>query len=181
MQNRYKIKSGQRHEKAGQQHIVNRKRFEMNKRAGFTLMELMMVIAIIGILVAIVIPSGLSWRRNAQFNSAVREVKANIDRMRMFAIKSNAQADLVFVDNTSTFNTVKRTRVAGALVAVPQAHQLPAGITLTSTFTNDQLNFNNRGMAFNAGVPNFGTVTINGPSGLTSLITVSLAGSSQVQ
>jgi Tfp pilus assembly protein FimT len=144
-------------------------------------MELMVTIAIIGILAAVVIPSGLSWRRNAQFNSAVREVKANMEGTRMFAIRSNLPADIVFVDGTNTFSTVRRSRVGGALVPAPQVHQLDAGITLTSTFTGDVLNYNNRGLAFNVGVPNPGTVTVNGPGGLTHNITVSVVGSSQVQ
>jgi prepilin-type N-terminal cleavage/methylation domain-containing protein len=161
--------------------MQRRKTIKMNNRAGFSLMELMVTIAIIGILSAIVIPNGLSWRRNAQFNSAVREVKANMERTRMFAIRSNVPADVVFVDGANTFSTVRRNRVAGALVAVPQVHQLDSGITLTSNFTGDVLNFNNRGLAFNAGVPNPGTVTVNGPSGLTNNIAVSIDGSSQVQ
>ena len=162
--------------------MQTRKAGKLKNRAGFTLMEMMVTIAIIGILAGIAIPSGLSWRRNAQFNSGVRLVKANMERTRMFAIRSNLPADVVFVDGANTFSTVRRNRVAGTLVALPaQVFQLAPGITLTSTFAGDVLNFNNRGLAFNAGVPNPGTVTVNGPNGLTNNITVSVAGSSQVQ
>lgn len=146
------------------------------RQKGLTLMELMMTIAIIGILASVAIPSGVSWRRNAQFNSAVREVKANMERMRLFAVRNNTQSDLVFVDNANTFTTVRRTRLAGGVLnPVNQVHQLDAGITLTSTFLGDRLSFNNRGLA------NPGTLTVNGPSGLTSDIVVVITGNSQVQ
>lgn len=182
MQNRSGIKFDEHLMIIGCSPTQMRKIYKMNNRAGFSLMELMVTIAIIGILATVVIPSGLSWRRNAQFNSVVREVKAHMERTRNFAIRSNLPADVVFVDGANTFSTVRRSRNLGALVVLPaQVHQLDAGITLTSTFTGDVLNFNNRGMAFNAGVPNPGTVTVNGPSGLTHNITVSVVGSSQVQ
>jgi len=148
---------------------------EMKNKSGFTLMELMITIAIISILAAIAIPNAISWRRNSQFTSAVREVKGNMERTRLFAIRSNAPADLVFVDGANSFTTVRRERVAGALNAIPQVHQFDGGITLTSTFGGGTLSFNNRGLA------NPGTVTINGPNGLTRNIVVVITGNSQVQ
>ena len=128
-------------------------------------MEVMIVTAIIAILAAIAVPNVITWRMNAQFNSATRMVKTNIERMRMMAIKNNTRSDITFVNGATTFTTTRRNQANNAVAQVNQVQQLPPGVTLTSTFNGGQLNFNNRGMAFDpVGAPNPGTVTINGPN-----------------
>jgi prepilin-type N-terminal cleavage/methylation domain-containing protein len=159
--------------------LHTRNSFKMKNGPGFTTIELVIVIAIVAILMAIVIPNTMTWRTTAQFNAAVREVKARISDMRMFAIKNNTRGDVTFVNGASNFITIEYDRVGGAvnaLVANPQVHQLNAQVTLTSTFGGGLLRFNNRGMTATPG-----TVTVNGPNALSRTITVSFAGSSQVQ
>jgi Tfp pilus assembly protein FimT len=137
-------------------------------------MELMVAIAIIGILAAIAIPNAISWRNNSQFNAAVRQVKASIENTRMFAIKSNLPADVLFVDGANTYSTRRWDRVAGA-VGGATLQQLPPGVTVTSTFGGGQLRFNNRGMANN------GTVTIQHANGLNNQIIVAITGTCRIQ
>lgn len=152
--------------------------FRMFKnRSGFSLMELMVTIAIIGILAAIATPNAIAWRNNAQYSAAVRDVKSAIEGTRMAAIKSNLSANVTF-NNTNSFDTQNRGIVAG--VAAPRAvvtHQLAPGITVNSNFPGNRLVFNNRGMLN----PPTGTVTIQHTNGLSLQIVVSIVGSSRIQ
>ncbi|MGB9499054.1 MAG: Tfp pilus assembly protein FimT/FimU [Dissulfuribacterales bacterium] len=144
----------------------------MKNRSGFTLMELMIAIAIFAILVAIATPNAISWLRNSQFNSAVRNVKATIEGMRMYAVKANSDAVIRF-DGDNTFETEKHNR---GTVNPPVTHHLASGISVTSlTFTNDELRYNSRGMAKN------GTLEIRSDNGLCRRIVVAVVGSSRIE
>nr|WP_269434651.1 GspH/FimT family pseudopilin [Desulfosarcina alkanivorans] len=145
-----------------------------NRRSGFTLMELMVTIAIIGLLVAIATPNAIAWRNNAHFNAAVREVKGAIEGTRMAAIKTNLPANVIF-NGTNTFDTQTRRIVAGSPVLGPlNTHRLARGVTVTAN-GGGQLTFNNRGMANNL------TVTVQHFNGLSRDIIVSIVGSSRIQ
>jgi len=142
--------------------------------SAFTLVELMIVIAIIGIIAAVAVPNMIAWRNNAQFNAAVRMFKSSIESTRMDAMKSNISIPLNFVDGGTTYTT---TNASGTIIT----HQLPPTvILLNSNFTGDILQFNSRGMP---DAPNSlgGTLTIQNNSGtLNRQIIVSSTGSSRI-
>lgn len=68
----------------------------MKKNSGFTLMELMITIAIISILAAVSVPSVISWRENAQLGRAARDVYSDFQRARVEAVKRNTWCSLDF-------------------------------------------------------------------------------------
>ncbi len=66
------------------------------RTAGFTLIELMMVIAIVAILVAIAFPPYVEWRQNAQYHEATREIASFLREARSRSISANLQFRVEF-------------------------------------------------------------------------------------
>ena len=68
----------------------------MRKDTGFTLMELMVVIGIVGILSAIAIPGYIKWLPGHRVGSAAQAVMSSLEFARINAIKTNADVTLNF-------------------------------------------------------------------------------------
>ena len=66
------------------------------RKDGFTLIELMVTISILGILVSIAIPGFSRWLPGYRLKSATRDVYSNMQLAKMGAIKANADWAIVF-------------------------------------------------------------------------------------
>ena len=56
---------------------------------GFTLVEMAVALAIMGLLVAVTVPSAVEWVRNLQVRSTTESLRAGLERARMDALKNN--------------------------------------------------------------------------------------------
>ena len=67
-----------------------------HRQAGFTMLELMIVIAVIAILTAIAVPNIIDWLPNYRLKSAARDLLSNMQKARMEAVSRNTDVVVTF-------------------------------------------------------------------------------------
>ncbi len=151
---------------------------KISKDTGFTLIELMVVIAISAILSVIAVPNMIGWRNNATLKGNVLNLTGYMEMAKLKAIKENAKVAVVFdvVDNGySVFVDNGAGSNANNWIHDEDEQLLgniksPAGITLSTTRKNNKLRFNSRGRC--AGI----TITSANINGKQMDVIVSIVG-----
>ncbi len=154
----------------------------MQKDTGFTLLELMVVIAMVAILTAIAIPNTISWRNNAKLNGDVLNFRGDLEMAKLRAIKENddvavlfnANGYEIFIDNGDDGGVEDNWVRDGGEVLLTNK-QLSGGVTMATDFPNSRTEFTPRGRC--AG----GTAVITNSAGTTKSIVVSIIGRIRVQ
>ena len=70
-----------------------------NKQSGFTLIEMIIVVAILSICAGIAIPTYLDWLPKSRLNGAARQVMGDLMLARMQAVTQNNEFRVFFFDN----------------------------------------------------------------------------------
>ena len=151
----------------------------MKNNSGFTLMELMTVIAIIGIMSAVAVPNMIAWRANHQLTGSAREVMAVINGARLSAIKNNAMVTVTFDAGAREVTAAYTNRATG--VVHPTATPLKIGVDISAaSFSGSpSFRFNSRGLPMQMGstAPAFGAATLSNSSGATLDVAMARTGS----
>lgn len=80
----------------------------LKSESGFTLVEVLMVVVIIGLIAAIATPNFNSWKRKADLNADMRRFYAFFQQARMEAVKRNSECNIASNQavNGTTFDYV---------------------------------------------------------------------------
>ncbi len=127
--------------------------FRFRKNSGFTLMELVVVIAIISVLCALAIPGYISWLPKHKLGNGARDILTILERARMRAVRDRISIGIEMIDNVNyriwvdngagageTDNAVWN---AGENIIMESA--LPAGITATVDAGQSSFRFDSQG------------------------------------
>lgn len=142
----------------------------MRRNGGYTLIEIMTVIAVIGISASLVIPNVIGWLPKYRLRSGAEEIQSTLQLARLEAIKKNTTSTVNFDIVHHTFQAIigGRTIKQGAM---------PAGIYIDSiTFPSSKCRFDSRGLANTWN----GDLVVKNDLGETKTISVNIVGNSKL-
>ena len=140
---------------------------------GFTLIELMVVGAIVGILVLVAIPNFFVWNAKYKLKSAVAELNGQISLARMAAMNQNTSVTVTVTQTSSavpvtvTFRNPSGSDVLPSLTLDPEVSLSNASSVFVGAGVNSpqDVQFNSKGLRVNTG--NNNNLCINASGGYT--------------
>ena len=165
---------------------------KLTDKSGFSLFELIVTLSIFGVMIAIAIPSFLSYRPTMRIKGAARDIASAFQWARMkavtennaFAVKFSGNSYSIYDDNDNDdiyADTTDPLDIAIRTSTLPDGISFGVGPTVTPvpadfiTFGGDAADFSSRGTVDN------GTVYITNTKGDSYAVIVSTSGRVRIQ
>jgi prepilin-type N-terminal cleavage/methylation domain-containing protein len=118
----------------------------MNGNKGFTLVELIIVIGIVGILAAFSVPSFIDWSRNASYKEAANLSLTALRQAKGQAINLNQSVTVLFTLDDSAANTANKIKIGtGSEVLFKKGLEIKQGEACDVANGTLSINFNPTG------------------------------------
>jgi type IV fimbrial biogenesis protein FimT len=173
--------------------IHDRENKAMRNDSGFTISELMTVLAIIAIISAVALPSLVDWLQKYRLSSATRDILSAVEYARLTAVKQNGSVGLSFATGNGTYRLWIDDGAGGGVAddatengaeRVFKAGQMPAGVDISSAVFGAAPRFRFNGM----GIPTWtdnnlggGNIVLTNQDGDTLTIILTKAGNGSIQ
>jgi len=142
---------------------------------GFTLVEILIVIAIIGVLTAIAAPGISAWVETFKFKNTVREIGITMQLARMKAITSGVEYRVVFDLDAETFSLERGNQADGSDTWIPEGVVIDVSSWVDIAFVNSYTT-GKRNKQFNPnGTSSSGSLRLNNAKGEKYKITLTPA------
>ena len=146
----------------------------MKKTDGFSLLELLVVLAIVVVASVVVVPNIIDWRSNAHLRGAAGNLKGDFELSKAKAIRERSSVTVTF---TATHYRVTFTDKDSNLKTL-RNRKLPGDVRVDldqTTFVNDKASFSDRG------IPNAGSAVLVNKKGQQKKIIVSPLGRIRIE
>jgi type IV fimbrial biogenesis protein FimT len=137
-------------------HDVLADRIPLYRQCGFTLIEMMITIAVLAILVALALPAMGNWIKNAQIRTAAESLQNGLQKARNEAARQNAAVE--FVIGPGSAWTVRLANVNTVIESRPAGEGSPQVVLTPQPAVATTVTFDGMGRRMNANAAGEGPV-----------------------